>query len=134
MRCPACGVEREPTLAIDARCGCGASAPCPPVHAWPRELKRWVQERLVLAALAPHGGDTDYAWRHMLAVLFRGVSVKQHDGTVQHFSFAATPDEVFAVAYARAMQAAQERHPKPETVFADRDANVPILPPPRRAR
>ena len=105
MRCPACNSTRE-ALGIADPCGCGASAPCPPVAQWPRAFKRWVIERLVLSALAPHGGDCDFAWQHQLAMMFRGTSVRQPDGTVAHFSFSATPDEVFATAYRKAMSAA----------------------------
>lgn len=110
MRCLGCGSALDVTTPPDVPCAsCGAVRVCPPYEQWPRHLKRWLVDRLVASALAPHGGPCDFAWQHMLAMQLRGTTTALPHGGVASFSRVATPHEVYATALLHATRAEAAR-------------------------
>ncbi len=104
----------------DAVCAsCGVAQTCPPVSAWPRELKRWVVDRLLQTKLAQHGGDCDHAWKHLLAMALRNTTVPQPHGPPLTLSFAASPDDVYAAALRLASEADALRRARAATKQSD---------------
>lgn len=95
-RCLACGVLFPASHPAEAPCpSCGVARVCPPVAAWPKSVKRFLIEQLVARTLARHGGDTDFAWRHLLAMTLRFTTLPMPSGPSVAIPMAATADEVY---------------------------------------
>lgn len=100
--CLACGAVHRRTPDDEARHArgcvtCGAPKQCPPSSEFPVELRRFLTRQLLDRFLEQHGGP-ETGWRHLLAMMFRNTVITIPNRGDRFLDFAASPDDVYAVA------------------------------------